>query len=115
MVGISVYSGYRLRFDDHIMSSEPLIETVQYDIRDLLVNFENEEEYWSAYYQGVEDLYEDVLMGEDQNDEDGDVTGSEPPMATPTNMSTPIFDGSLTTLGVSLYSIVSFAVKNSLR
>ena len=106
---------YRFCLDNLVLNSEAFTEDDHYDVRDLTLTVENEDEYWSSYYQEVEDLYEDVLMDENPNDENHDGTELEEPMATTCSLSTPIFEGSMTTLGVSLYSIVSFAVKNALR
>ena len=83
--------------------------TTVVDSLDVIID--GEDEFWSDYFVELENQYMDLLK--DDEEEDYELENAIPECAN--DLSVPIFDGSLTTVGMSLYSILSYAVKNSLR
>ena len=82
---------------------------------DVNVNIAIDEEHWQDYFLDMKNQYRDWLI-EDETDNSNERPESEsPPDVDQYDLAGAIYEGSLTTLGMSLFAIISFAVKNSIR
>ena len=98
---------------DVIPVSEDIIPNSQFVINELdySMTIADEGDYWSDYFANLENQYVDMLVDDEETELEDEHISSE----SEDDMSTPIFPGSMTTLGMSLYSILVYAIKHSLR